>query len=65
LVEGFIYCLLERHSSELAKKSYLKIILPEDIRPGILRRFYTRAAYLLSPLLVKLAKRLTEIFVPA
>jgi len=44
--------------SSLAKKSDLKIILEEETKPGTPRRFYTRAAYALSPLPVKLAQRL-------
>jgi D-arabinose 5-phosphate isomerase GutQ len=35
-------------SSELAKKSDLQIIMPEDLRPCLPRRFYTRAAYVLA-----------------
>ena len=46
--------------SSLAKKSDLKIILEEDTKPGTPRRFYTRAAYALSPLPVKLAERLGQ-----
>ena len=44
--------------STLAKKADLSIILEEDGRSGAPRRFYTRAAYVLSPLPVKLANRL-------
>jgi D-arabinose 5-phosphate isomerase GutQ len=57
---GSVLAITSDGSSTLAKKSDLKIILPEDPRPGIPRRFYTRAAYVLSPLPVKLAERLTE-----
>lgn len=46
--------------STLAKKADLKIIIPEDETPGVPRRFYTRAAYVLSPLPVKLAERLAD-----
>jgi hypothetical protein len=34
--------------------------LEEDVKPGKPRRFYTRAAYVLSPLPVKLAERLGQ-----
>jgi D-arabinose 5-phosphate isomerase GutQ len=46
--------------STLAKKADVKIILEEDVKPGTPRRFYTRAAYVLSPLPVKLAERLGQ-----
>jgi 6-phospho-3-hexuloisomerase len=46
--------------STLAKKSDLQIIIPEDQKLGVPRRFYTRAAYVLSPLPVKLAERLAD-----
>ena len=57
---GAVLAITSSSTSTLAKKSDLQIIIPEDIRPGIPRRFYTRAAYVLSPLPVKLAERLTE-----
>jgi len=57
---GSVLAITGSSASTLAKKSDLQIIIPEDIRPGIPRRFYTRAAYVLSPLPVKLAERLTE-----
>jgi 6-phospho-3-hexuloisomerase len=47
-------------ASTLAKKADLQIVLPEEFRPGIPVRFYTRAAYVLSPLPVKLVERLTQ-----
>ncbi len=46
--------------STLAKKSDLQIILEEETKPYTPRRFYTRAAYVLSPLPVKLAERLAQ-----
>ncbi len=46
--------------STLAKKTDLKIVLEEETKPGTPRRFYTRAAYVLSPLPVKLAERLGQ-----
>lgn len=57
---GLVLAITGSGTSELARKSDLKIIIPEDLREGIPRRFYTRAAYVLSPLPVKLAERLTE-----
>jgi D-arabinose 5-phosphate isomerase GutQ len=57
---GSVLAITANNDSTLAKKSDLRIILPESPRPGIPRRFYTRAAYVLSPLPVKLAERLTE-----
>jgi D-arabinose 5-phosphate isomerase GutQ len=57
---GSVLAITANESSTLAKKSDLQIILPETPRLGIPRRFYTRAAYVLSPLPVKLAERLTE-----
>jgi D-arabinose 5-phosphate isomerase GutQ len=46
--------------STLAKKADVKIVLEEEVKPGTPRRFYTRAAYVLSPLPVKLAERLGQ-----
>jgi 6-phospho-3-hexuloisomerase len=46
--------------STLAKKADLKIILEEELKAGTPRRFYTRAAYVLSPLPVKIAERLAQ-----
>ncbi len=57
---GSVLAITGCSDSTLAKKSDLKIILPEDLMPGIPRRFYTRAAYVLSPLPVKLAERLMQ-----
>jgi 6-phospho-3-hexuloisomerase len=57
---GSVLAITADEDSSLAKKADLKIILPEQARLGIPRRFYTRAAYVLSPLPVKLAERLTE-----
>ena len=57
---GSVLAITADGNSSLAKKADLKIVLPEQPRQGIPRRFYTRAAYVLSPLPVKLAERLTE-----
>jgi 6-phospho-3-hexuloisomerase len=57
---GTVFAITSNAESSLAKKADLKIILPEDAKPSFPRRFYTRAAYVLSPLPVKLAERLGE-----
>jgi D-arabinose 5-phosphate isomerase GutQ len=55
---GTVLAITGTKDSSLAKKSDLNILLEEDSRSGAPRRFYTRAAYVLSPLPVKLANRL-------
>jgi D-arabinose 5-phosphate isomerase GutQ len=55
---GTVLSLTANKNSTLAQKSDYTIILDEELRPGAPRRFYTRAAYVLSPLPVKLAERL-------
>jgi D-arabinose 5-phosphate isomerase GutQ len=57
---GTVLGITGTKESTLAKKADLKIILEEDVKPGAPRRFYTRAAYVLSPLPVKLAERLGQ-----
>jgi D-arabinose 5-phosphate isomerase GutQ len=57
---GTVFAITSNKDSTLAKKSDLKIILPEEAKPLTPRRFYTRAAYVLSPLPVKLAERLGQ-----
>ncbi|MCW3999258.1 MAG: SIS domain-containing protein [Candidatus Bathyarchaeota archaeon] len=57
---GTVFAITSDADSTLAKKADLKIILPEEAKPTFPRRFYTRAAYVLSPLPVKLAERLGE-----
>jgi D-arabinose 5-phosphate isomerase GutQ len=57
---GTVVAITGRSDSTLAKKADVKIILEEDVKPGTPRRFYTRAAYVLSPLPVKLAERLGQ-----
>ena len=57
---GTVFAITGSKDSILAKKADLKIILPEEVKPSTPRRFYTRAAYVLSPLPVKLAERLRE-----
>ena len=57
---GTVFAITGDEESTLAKKADLKIILSEEVKPSTPRRFYTRAAYVLSPLPVKLAERLGE-----
>lgn len=55
---GKVLSITTNEESSLAKKSDFNIILDEEVIIGTPRRFYTRAAYVLSPLPVKLAERL-------
>lgn len=57
---GSVLAITGCKDSTLAKKSDLQIVIPEDVKPGVPRRFYTRAAYVMSPLPVKLAERLAD-----
>jgi 6-phospho-3-hexuloisomerase len=57
---GTVLGITGTKDSTLAKKADLKIILEEETKPGAPRRFYTRAAFALSPLPVKLAERLGQ-----
>jgi 6-phospho-3-hexuloisomerase len=57
---GTVLAITGSPDSTLAKKADLKIILEEEVKPGTPRRFYTRAAYVLSPLPVKLAEKLGQ-----
>lgn len=57
---GTVLAITGKKDSTLAKKSDFQIILEEESRPGTPRRFYTRAAYVLSPLPVRLAERLAD-----
>ena len=57
---GTVFAITGNKNSTLAKKADLKIILEEEVKPSTPRRFYTRAAYVLSPLPVKLAERLAH-----
>jgi len=57
-LNGTVLAITGTKNSTLAQKSDLQIVLEEDAKPGQPRRFYTRAAYVLSPLPVKLADRL-------
>jgi D-arabinose 5-phosphate isomerase GutQ len=57
---GSVLAITGSPDSTLANKADVKIILEEEVKPGTPRRFYTRAAYVLSPLPVKLAERLGQ-----
>ena len=57
---GTVLAITGAKDSTLARKADLRIILEEESKPGAPRRFYTRAAYVLSPLPVKLAERLGQ-----
>jgi D-arabinose 5-phosphate isomerase GutQ len=57
---GQVLAITGKKDSTLAKRSDLQIILEEESKPYTPRRFYTRAAYVLSPLPVRLAERLEE-----
>lgn len=57
---GTVLAITGKKESTLAKKSDLQIVLEEESKPGTPRRFYTRAAYVLSPLPIRLAERLAD-----
>ena len=57
---GTVLAITGSADSTLAQKADVKIVLEEEVKPGTPRRFYTRAAYVLSPLPVKLAERLGQ-----
>ncbi|MEM2875377.1 MAG: SIS domain-containing protein, partial [Candidatus Bathyarchaeia archaeon] len=57
---GAVISITGNESSTLARHSDYKIVLEERVKPGQPRRFYMRAAYLLSPLPVKLVERLNK-----
>lgn len=57
---GTVLAITGTKDSTLARKADLKIILEEELKTGAPRRFYTRAAYALSPIPVKLAERLAQ-----
>jgi D-arabinose 5-phosphate isomerase GutQ len=59
-LNGIVLAITGTRKSTLAEKSDFQITLEEEVKPGQPRRFYMRAAYVLSPLPVKLAERLGE-----
>jgi 6-phospho-3-hexuloisomerase len=59
-MNGTVLSITSAGKSTLAERSDLRIILEEEAMPGQPRRFYMRAAYVLSPLPVRLVERLGE-----
>ena len=59
-LKGIVLSITGTKNSTLAEKSDFRISLKERVKPGQPRRFYMRAAYVLSPLPVKLAERSSE-----
>jgi len=59
-LNGIVLAITGSKKSTLAKKSDVQITLEEEVKLGQPRRFYMRATYVLSPLPVKLAERLSE-----
>jgi 6-phospho-3-hexuloisomerase len=59
-LNGIVLSITGARKSTLAEKSDFQITLEETVNLGQPRRFYMRAAYVLSPLPVKLAERLSE-----
>ncbi len=59
-LNGIVVSITGVRNSTLAKRSHYQVVLEEAARLGQPRRFYMRAAYVLSPLPVKLAERLSE-----
>jgi 6-phospho-3-hexuloisomerase len=59
-LNGIVLSITGTKKSTLAEKSDFHMTLEETVRLGQPRRFYMRAAYVLSPLPVKLAERLSE-----
>jgi 6-phospho-3-hexuloisomerase len=59
-MNGTVLSITGTKKSTLKEKSDLQIALEEEAKPGQPRRFYMRAAYVLSPLPVRLVERLGE-----
>ena len=59
-LNGVVLSITGTKKSTLAEKSDFNMTLEEKVKPGQPRRFYMRAAYVLSPLPVKLVERLSE-----
>lgn len=59
-LNGLVLSIIGTKGSPLDKKSNYRIILEEKVRPGQPRRFYMRAAFVLSPLPVRLVERFRE-----
>ncbi len=59
-LKGVVLAITGTRDSTLATRSDFQIVLDERVKLGQPRRFYMRAAYVLSPLPVKLAERLSD-----
>jgi len=59
-LNGIVLSITGTKGSPLDKKSNYGIILEEKVKPGQPRRFYMRAAFVLSPLPVRLVERFKE-----
>ena len=59
-LNGIVLTITGTKGSTLTQKSDFQITLEEEAKLGQPRRFYMRAAYVLSPLPVKLTERLSE-----
>jgi 6-phospho-3-hexuloisomerase len=59
-INGTVLSITGTRKSTLTEKSDLQITIEEEAKLGQPRRFYVRAAYVLSPLPVKLVERLGE-----
>ena len=59
-LKGVVLSITGTRKSTLAEKSNFQITLEETVKSGQPRRFYMRTAYVLSPLPVKVAERLSE-----
>ncbi len=59
-LNGIVLAITGTKKSTLAKKSDFQMTLEEEVKLGQPRRFYMRTTYVLSPLPVKLAERLSE-----
>jgi 6-phospho-3-hexuloisomerase len=59
-INGTVLSITGTKRSTLTEKSDLQITIEEEAKLGQPRRFYVRAAYVLSPLPVKLVERLGE-----
>ncbi len=59
-LNGIVLSITGTKKSTLAEKSDFQITLEETVKLGHPRRFYMRAAYVLSPLPVRLAERFSE-----
>ena len=57
---GYQFSVIGSKGTELEKYSTQSLILEEEVKPGQPRRFYTRALFVLSPLIIKLIERYQE-----